>query len=283
LSKKFVIYFILSISFSVTVIWPAAHNMASMLNYNYLLEQHHVAPWGVLVLCLGCLILKRHTIKKTMHQPPHPLFYLPGAALALLAMLIPGTPDFLVLKAAVIWTALFMVMYGRAAAIPTLLLATYSFTILFPMAVEKFADVRYAMAAVIPAVHLADLLGLPVSNAGQVLSFPDPAGGTISVMVAGACAGPATMAVFIAIFTMMMLDVKLSPPRAWRLLLFGMAGTWFQNIVRIIIIAAAGHLWGKEALRTAHFWTIYALFPLWYLIFTAIYFRAARQDSLTWN
>ncbi len=35
----------------------------------------------------------------------------------------------------------------------------------------------------------------------------------------------------------------------------------------------------RQALQAAHFWTIYLLFPLWYLLFAAVYFRAAAASA----
>jgi glycosyltransferase involved in cell wall biosynthesis len=80
------------------------------------------------------------------------------------------------------------------------------------------------------------------------------------------------MGVFIAIFALMMLDISLPPRKAGYVFIFGVAGTWVQSFIRLIILLLVGYYRGKAALRTAHFWTIYILFPLWYLIFIYVYF-----------
>jgi hypothetical protein len=48
-------------------------------------------------------------------------------------------------------------------------------------------------------------------------------------------------------------------------------------VIRIVIILGCGYYIGYNALWTAHFWTIYILFPLWYLLFAFVYFKLARQ------
>jgi hypothetical protein len=73
----------------------------------------------------------------------------------------------------------------------------------------------------------------------------------------------------------MYLDNPIPAKRAFPILALGIAGTWIQSIIRILILLEAGILFGEEALWTAHFWTIYLLFPAWYLIFAAIYLKQA--------
>ena len=80
------------------------------------------------------------------------------------------------------------------------------------------------------------------------------------------------MGVFIALFVLMTLDMPLPPKKAAGLFLFGIVGTWFQSVIRLVILMLAGYYLGKDALWTAHFWTIYLLFPLWYLFFAYLYF-----------
>jgi exosortase/archaeosortase family protein len=83
--------------------------------------------------------------------------------------------------------------------------------------------------------------------------------------------------VFVVIFTLMMLDLPLPWQQAIPVFLFGVVGTWLQNVIRIIIILGCGYFFGSDALWAAHFWTIYVLFPLWYLLFALVYFRFVHK------
>ena len=101
-----------------------------------------------------------------------------------------------------------------------------------------------------------------------------------AVLVNAACAGPATMGLFIALFALMMLDRPLPARKAGCIFAFGIVGTWVQSLVRLIILLLVGYYYGEAALWTAHFWTIYVLFPLWYLIFLYVYFYVYNKNEI---
>jgi exosortase/archaeosortase family protein len=85
------------------------------------------------------------------------------------------------------------------------------------------------------------------------------------------------MAVFVVIFIMMMLDIPLPWYQAVPLFLLGVAGTWLQNVVRIVIVLGSGYFFGENALWAVHFWVAYFLFPLWYLLFALAYFLLSQK------
>lgn len=245
-----------------------------MLPLNYIFGQYHAAPWGVLLLCFIWLWLKREEILKRMELRIHLLSIAIGFLIFIIALLMPLTEDFILFQLLLAYLSIFIIFFGNngAAIIPSILLVIYGFSISFPMTVEKFAEMPYSMSTTIPALWLMEKIGYPLQNQGQLVSFTSLSGEHISVLITTACAGPATMGVFIAIFALTMLDLPLPLREASGVFCFGAAGTWFQSIIRLIIIFLTGYHWGKEALFTAHFWTIYILFPLWYLIFLYVYF-----------
>lgn len=246
----------------------------------YIVEAHHVSPWGVLFLCLLFVILKRDKIKGDLQKKVSLIFAAIGFGIVCLSVFIPLVPDLIVLKSLLACLGFFTMFFGRAALLPAKLLSVYAFTVLMPIGVQAFLERPYALAAVVPAALVAKALGLPVTVNEQVLTFDTLSGETISIVVTAACAGPSTMAVFISIFALMMMDSRLPIKTAEVVFLFGVAGTWVQSVIRIIIIMASGHFGGAPALWKAHFWTIYVLFPLWYLIFAAIYFKFLDKASL---
>jgi len=252
--------------------WPA---FKANLSHGYTAFVYHLAPWGVLVLCVLWLYLKRRQIMAAVAGPVTVAFTAAGLGIIALTRFIPAAPDFLLLKAIAVSLGVYTALFGRGALIPLAIFSTYAFTLLFPLFVEACLETSYALSTVVPVNWLANLTGLGVTTSGQMFSLTTPAGGRMTVLVSGACAGPATMAVFIAIFTLMMLDVPAPRNRALLLFLFGVLGTWLQNVLRIMIILACGRLIGEKALWAAHFYTIYVLFPLWYLVFAAVYFKAA--------
>lgn len=286
INKKVCFRYAIWLSISVLILYSYFRNndFAEIFTAGYIVESHHVSPWGVLFLCFLWLILKRGEIKGNLHEKVSPVFLVFGLGIVCLSNFIPTEPDFIILKSLAACLGIFTALFGRASLLPVKLLAVYAFTILMPVGVEAYLERPYALAAVAPAVLVSRVFGLPVTANEQILTLQTISGESISVVVTAACAGPATMAVFISIFTLMMMDVRLPGRAAAGVFAFGAVGTWVQSVLRIVIIMSFGHYGGAPALWKAHFWTIYILFPLWYLIFTAVYFsvsgKASRRPAL---
>jgi exosortase/archaeosortase family protein len=214
-----------------------------------------------------------------MELPPSLIFIIAGLVLLGLAFFIPLSPDFFLLRLLAALVGLFAVCFGPGALIPLVLVATYAFTICFPILVDNYLSVGFISSAVAPVAWLVRLSGLYIVAGNQTFQFSLPSGQPIVVQVASACAGPTTMAVFVVIFVLMMLDLPLPWPMAVQVFLFGVVGTWLQNVIRIIIILGCGYFWGYNALETAHYWTVYVMFPLWYLFFVSFYFRYVNNTT----
>ena len=272
-ARKLGLWLILSLVLSFIFFRDFWANLPVMLSPAWVLGQHHAAPWGVLGLCIIFLWLKRKELGKGMSSGGSQAFIPVGLGLVAGAVLMPSSQDYLVFQVLLASLGVFVILFRRGARIPAILLAIYGFAISFPLAVERFAEDAYSRTAIAPLMGLMTILGYPMQNQEQWVSFTSTGGEPISVAITAGCAGPATMGVFIALFALMMLDMPLPPKKAVWLFLFGAVGTWFQSFVRLVILLLVGYYWGKEALWTAHFWTIYILFPLWYLLFTYIYFR----------
>ena len=273
LPLRLVLWLVFSVMLSVTCfreIWPS---LPGMLSPSWILGQHHATPWGVLALCFIFLWLKRKQVWDKMNHGLSLVFIPIGLALIAGALLIPSSQDYMVFQVLLASLGVFVIIFGRGAKIPSILLAIYGFAISFPPAIERFAGDAYSRTAIVPVMGVMTTLGYPLQNEGQWVHFTSLGGEPISVVITAACAGPATMGVLIALFSLMMLDMPLPPKKAAGLFLFGVVGTWFQNFIRLVILMLAGYYLGEQPLWTAHFWTIYILFPLWYLFFAYIYFR----------
>lgn len=252
-------------------------SLGTMLSPSWIFGQHHAAPWGILGLCGIWLWLKRKQIRSEIELGQSLVFISLGVALITGAILMPPSQDFMVFQVLLASLGVFIILFGRGARIPSILLGIYGFAISFPLAIERFAELPYSISAIKSLSWILTGLGYAFQNEGQWLHFTSYSGEPISVTITAACAGPVTMGVFLAIFALMMLDIPLPPKKAAWLFLLGVAGTWLQSVIRLVILMLVGYHWGKEALWTAHFWTIYILFPLWYLLFVYIYFR--QQDA----
>jgi len=248
-------------------------SLPTILSPDWVFGQHHATSWGVLLLCLIFIVLKRKEVWRHMRLRVTPAFIVAGAALVVVAVLMRASQEYLVFQVLLASLGVFIILFGRGPKIPFILLTIYGFAISFPLVIGRFAENAYSQTAIVPVMGLISALDYPFQSQGQLVHFMTAGGEPISVAITSACAGPATMGVFIAIFALMMLDTPLSPRKAGAMFLFGVAGTWLQSIIRLIIVLLVGYYLGKDTLWTAHFWTIYGLFPLWYLLFAYVYFR----------
>ena len=288
LNFKLLLWFMASLAISLIFFQEFWASLGTMLSLDWIFGQRHAALWGVLVLCLIWLWLKRKEVWAGMSENAKfknknsklnfafcTLNFTLGLALVAGAVLMPSSQDFLIFQVLLASLGVFVIFFSRAARIPSLLLGIYGFAISFPLIIERFAEEAYSRAAIVPLMGLMTALRYPLQNQGQWVHFTSSSGEPISVAITAGCAGPATMGVFLAIFTLMMLDIPLPPGKAVWIFLFGVAGTWFQSVIRLVILMLVGYHLGEGALWTAHFWTSYILFPLWYLLFVYIYFRQA--------
>ncbi|MFC1973915.1 exosortase/archaeosortase family protein [Chloroflexota bacterium] len=281
--RKLGLWVLLSLGISLGLIRDFWGNALTVFSPNYVFGQFHAAPLGILALCLVWLYLKRQDIWEGM-KPCESMKLgstykrMPfGIALIVAAVLMPSSLDFLIFQSLLASLGTFVVLFGRAAKIPLIILVIYGLAISFPLFIQEFAEGVYARAAIVPLVWLLTAFGLPMESQGLLIHLTSSGGEPITAAVTAACAGPVTMGVFIALFALMMLDIPLPPKRAAVLFLLGALGTWFQSFLRLIILMLVGYFWGEDALWTAHRYSVYILFPLWYLFFAYIYFRQVRN------
>lgn len=258
-------------------------SLPAMLSPSRIFGQTQASPWGVLALCLLFLWLKREGIWAQMHLRTNPVYAMPGLVMLAAAILLPYSEDYLVFQVMLAFLGIFTILFGSASRFPAICLTIYVLAVSFPLIVERFAEDAYSRTAITPIMGLITILGLPFRNQGQWLDFVSVGGEQIKVVITAACAGPATMGVFLALFTLMMMDMPLKRPTATWVFFFGVAGTWLQSVIRLIFLLLVGYYFGGKALQTAHIWTIYILFPLWFLLFAWIYLRQVKRPSALWG
>lgn len=289
-AKKLGLWLAVSLALSVIFFRGFWKSLPVMLNPDWIL-QYHAAPWGVLLLCLIFLGVKRKSVDLNSgldsYNPGairHYIFetfnFAIGVGLVVGAVFIPSSQDYLVFQVLLMALGVFVVVFGMGAKLPAIMVAIYGFAVSFPLFIQNFAGDSYARSALIPLLAIMKVIGLPIQNSGQLISFTSIGGEQITAEVTVACAGSVTMGVFIALFALMALDRPLPRHKAVKLFFIGAIGTWVQSIVRLVILLLFGYYVGNEALWSAHYWTIYILFPLWYLLFVVIYFRQFGKPAV---
>jgi exosortase/archaeosortase family protein len=238
------------------------------------LQSHGVFHWGVLGLCVLWLWLKRKEIWPRMQSSrfrlPH---ILAGASLIALSILLPRSDDFLVFLMLAGWLGIFVIIFSRAWVIPSVLLAIYGFSVVFPIFAMTTIGGQSATMVAATVAFITRLFGIPVVSHEATLQFSSLDGDIITTAITPGCVGYATIGVFIALFSLMMLDIRLPLKKAWYMFLIGLAGTWLLNHIRMVLTIVAGYCWGRGGLDVVHYNINYVLFPLWYALFAYIYLR----------
>ncbi len=203
-------------------------------------------------------------------------FIIAGVALVALSIFLPRPDDFLLFLMLMGWLGIFALIFAGASILPSILLAIYGFSILFPILIDRWSGEPSSMFVANTVTGITRIFGLPITNDGVVIHFSNPGGDAISTTIVPGCAGYATIGVFIALFALMMLDIRLPLKKAWYIFLIGLAGTWLQNIIRVVISVIAGYYWGSGALEAMHYNAAYVIFPIWFALFAYIYLRQAQ-------
>lgn len=246
------------------------------------LHRYGVFHWGVLGLCLLWLWLKRKDILSRMRTGRLSLpSILVGLALVALAIFLPRSDNFLVFLMLLSFLGVFTIIFNRAFIIPAILLAIYGFSLAFPLLAGGRLGEPSAILTANIVIAITRTLGLPITSQGLVLQFTSVSGDVVSTAVSPECAGYVTIGVFIALFALMMLDIRLPLKKAWYIFLIGLVGTWLQNIIRILVSLAAGYYWGLAALETMHSNISFVIFPLWYALFAYIYLRQTGWKGIS--
>jgi exosortase/archaeosortase family protein len=206
-----------------------------------------------------------------------PPFIVLGVCLLALSLFLPRSDSFLVFLMLLGYLGVFTMIFGKASVIPLILLSIYGFSVVFPIWMLRVVGEPASKLVASTVTPLFHILGLPVSSEGQILNLVSVSGDSLSATVTPGCAGLITIGVFIALFALLTLDIRLPLKKMWWLFLVGLVGTWLQNIVRIAVSVAAGYFWGEDALLAMHNNISYVIFPLWFALFSFIYLKQAGQ------
>lgn len=245
------------------------------------LHRSGVYGWGILGVCLFWLFLKKDQIHRRMKSStPSVPYALSGVVLAGVAYLLPASSVFVnVLRMLGVFWGAFAILFGRAAIIPGVILAIYAFALAFPVLVEPLAAGPWSRATLQMTLAISRLLDLPLSVGAGFVSVTTPSGLPLSIGFTSECVGQITMGIFLAIFALMMLDIRVPWKRALPLLIFGILGTTAQNLVRIQAVMWAAHLYGPAGFEAAHRYVALFIFPLWYALFAYVYMRVAPSSK----
>ncbi|MGZ4911723.1 MAG: archaeosortase/exosortase family protein [Halobacteriota archaeon] len=259
-------------------------NRLSSLDYASL-KQNGFYLWVVLFLCIAWVFIKRSDIIRAINDADTHVRWLFFGILLLVTSVpllyhIAASPSELAVglfAAFYAVVATFTVFFGRASKIPLMLLGLFGVAVFFPMVLESAFSAPFSRITAILSVSTLQLLGVPITLSGVTVTLSSMMGYDILTKVDARCAGSDSLAIFFAIFGLMLIDRRPRSNALVGLLILGVVGTYFQNFVRLLLLFAAGYFYGSGALWTVHDYAGYILFPFWFLIFAVVYLRYAER------
>jgi exosortase/archaeosortase family protein len=250
------------------------------------LKQNGFYFWAVLALCILWTYIKRADIIEASRGGTDIKWLifsllLVSASIALLFYVSAYTASLplTIFSIGFIIVSQFSLFFGRASKIPIMLLGLFGVAVGFPLLLENTNVFWFPRATAVLCVSILQSLGIPITLNGVTVTLTSLLGYDIVTRVDTRCAGSDSLAIFIAIFGLMVIDRKPHNKLLIGLLIFGVAGTYLQNFVRLLLLFAAGYYYGADALWTVHDYASYALFPIWFLVFSIIYLRYVRKPG----
>jgi len=250
-------------------------------------KQNGFYLWAFLFLCIAWLYIKRSDILAAVYSSKTEARWtllgilLVSASAALLYHVAASSSELSLSLFAIsfVIVAQFTLFFGKASKIPLMLLGLFGVAVSFPMLLENSLLAPFARATAVLSISTLQLSGMPITLDGVTVTLHSLLGYSILTKIDTRCAGSDSLAIFLAVFGLMLIDRKPQNKAVIGLLVLGVIGTYLQNFARLLLLFAAGYFYGSEALWIVHDYSSYILFPFWFLIFAIIYLKYAQKPS----
>ncbi|MCK4676551.1 MAG: exosortase/archaeosortase family protein [Bacteroidales bacterium] len=238
-------------------------------------------PYVVLLLCIIFFITRsniKESYKISKNQEIERVYFILGSVLIFLSVLMPKNVDlpYIVFEIILGYLGICFLVIGKFAIFPTYLLSIYGFSIAFPEFAEQHPSESFLQLITWITVKISSIF-IPVNFSNYSIRIFSLTEENILIIINTACTGVAALALFIAIFALMMADIPLPKKDAAFFFIFGIIGTFVQNIVRLVVLVLTGYYFGSQALSNAHEVIGYIMFGLYYMLFAYLYLRKARH------
>jgi exosortase/archaeosortase family protein len=250
------------------------------------LKQNGFYLWTVLALCVLWIYIKRREVLEAAQSATDTKWLLfslmlAGSSVGLLYYVAAFSNSLPLTLFAIgfIIVAQFSLFFGKASKIPLMLLGLFGIAVGFPILLENTSAAWFSRATAVLSVSTLQLFGLPVNLNGVTVTLNSLLGYDIITKVDTRCAGSDSLAIFLAIFGLMLIDRKPQNKALIGLLILGVVGTYLQNFARLLLLFAAGYYYGADALWAVHDYASYILFPIWFIGFAVIYLRYTRKPG----
>lgn len=272
ISKKMLLWFAISIAIVL-----AGSNSFFIQSSTPVTNDFTAHPLVILMMCLVFGWLKRDVILQQIDDEnlfAESAYLVAGAVILIVSIMMPMSANlaFVLFKVLLALVGVSFLFFGAAAYLPSLLVFVYGFSVSFPKLLDELFGTHYALVTTRLTAGLAGLV-YPMGYEGQLISLVNSEGVKNVVYIDAGCSGSASIAIFLTIFALMMIDIK--PPSKYilPLFLFGIVGTSLQNILRLIVLLSANYHFGSDAMWQMHTYAGYILFPIWFAIFVYAYLK----------
>ncbi|GEM_PF-228419 len=250
------------------------------------LKQNGFYFWAVLVLCVLWAYIKRTEILEAARRGTDAKWLtlgilLVGASFGLLyyASAFSDSIPLTLFTIGFVIVAQFSLFFGQASKIPLMLLGLFGIAVGFPVLLESAAATWFPRGTAVLSVSILQLFRLPIALNGVTVTLSSLIGYDIVTKVDTRCAGSDSLAIFLAIFGLMLIDRRPHNKVLIGLLVFGLIGTYLQNFARLLLLFTAGYYYGSDALWAVHDYASYILFPVWFLGFAVIYVKYTQKQG----
>jgi archaeosortase C (PEF-CTERM variant) len=138
--------------------------------------------------------------------------------------------------------------------------------------------VHYMLAA--PFAVALDLLGIPSSSYGNIVTIQFQDGSLHSLSISTYCAGLYSFSIFLAAFVAFVLIYeKMVPRKLVVVLLLGLASAYLGNLLRMILIGVIGYYEGIDALLWAHRNIGWMIFLGWSAVFWWLIIKYTQSEN----
>lgn len=232
IKNKIVIWLALSISVTFLRFF---HQLREITTSGYLTAD----PFIIIMLCVVFGWLKRDSILGQMHKEgilAEPIYVAAGVFITVLALLMPLSDEisFMLFNIILLFTGIFMAFFGSAVYLPSQLVFVYAFSVSLPKILVETFGIQYAVITTGITTYVASLI-YPVLCDGTLIRLCDTSFSNSSIFI-DAGGSIDSLAIFLTVFTLMLIDINPKIDRMLLLFIFGILGTTVQQILQLILL-----------------------------------------------
>jgi len=190
------------------------------------------------------------------------------------ALSFPGTRGFGLFDMLVAFISVCIAFYGLKAlrhfVLPTAYLSIMIIGYQLEFAITEVAFLENFLANLM--VSLLNILTIGASANGNMVTVYSR-GGPFQLVIDAPCTGIKGMLAYGSLAVLMILDVKATYRRKALCAIVGLVGTFFMNILRLLIIFVACYFFGIETAYEVHTYLGYSIFIVWVIVFWTVAFK----------